>query len=181
MALFWIALGLSMDAFAAAVCKGMAVPGIKWRQAATIGGWFGLFQAGMPLLGYALGSGLSARIVRYDHWIALILLSYLGVNMILEAGKTAEADAALNARGLLPLALATSVDAMAAGVTFAFLQEDVIRAAALIGLCTFTLSFIGALLGRMLGQRWQRAAAYLGGGMLILMGIRIFLEHLGIL
>lgn len=179
--LLLIAVGLSMDAFAAAVCKGMAVQKMTNAQTLKIGAWFGAFQAGMPLIGYALGSRFSAHIVRYDHWIALLLLGYLGVRMIREAGEETQADDALDAKSLFPLALATSIDALAVGVTFAFLQTDIWLAAGVIGSCTCVLSFAGAWLGKALGERWQRMASYLGGGILIAMGIKIYLEHMGLL
>ncbi len=179
--LLLIALGLSMDALAAAVSKGMAVREMTCAQALKIGAWFGVFQAGMPLIGFAVGSRFSMHIVRYDHWIALLLLGYLGVRMICEAGEEMKTDEALNAKSLFPLAVATSVDALAAGVTFAFLQTDIWRAAGLIGACTWALSFAGAWLGKALGRRSQRTAAYAGGGILIGMGIKILLEHVGVL
>lgn len=170
-----------MDAFAAALCKGMAARKMNFFCAIKVGVWFGAFQAGMPLLGYGLGCRFAAYITRYDHWIALILLGFLGVNMIREAKGGEDTEDDMTARSLLPLAVATSIDALAAGVTLAFLQADIALAAGMIGLSTFLLSVLGAYLGKALGLRFKAFAAVAGGGMLILMGVKIFLEHTGIL
>ena len=176
-----LSLGLAMDAFAAAVCKGMAVRKMTLSYAVWVGAWFGAFQAGMPLLGYGLGCRFAAYITRYDHWIALILLGFLGVNMIHEAKGGEDTEDDMTARSLLPLAVATSIDALAAGVTLAFLQADIALAAGMIGLSTFLLSALGAYLGKVLGLRFKALSSLAGGVILIIMGLKIFLEHTGIL
>lgn len=181
--LFILAVGLSMDAFAVSVCKGLAVPKVSLRHAALAGLWFGGFQALMPLLGWLLGSSFQEAIERFDHWIAFVLLLVLGINMLREA--FGEDDECTNAsfawRIMLTMALATSIDALAVGVTFAFLKVAILPAVLLIGVTTFLLSALGVRLGSVFGQRYQKAAQILGGVILILMGTKILLEHLGIL
>ena len=176
-----VAWSLSLDAFAAAVCKGMAEKKMGPRGACRIGLWFGVFQAGMPMAGYALGRCFSQAIARYDHYIALVLLSCLGINMIREANKEEKQRAGLDFAHLFPLAVATSVDALTAGVTFAFLQVNIFLAALVTGLCTYGMSAAGAYLGNRVAGRCRRLACRLGGGLLIIMGIRIFLQHTGLL
>ena len=176
-----VAWSLSLDAFAAAVCKGMAEKRMDGRSACIIALWFGGFQAGMPVAGYVLGRCFSQIIARYDHYIALVLLSYLGIRMMLEAGKEGTAAAGLRADALLPLALATSMDALTAGVTFAFLQVNMLFAALVTGGCTFAMSAFGACLGHRITRRCRRLACVLGGALLIGMGVRIFLLHTGVL
>lgn len=179
--LFVIAVGLSMDAFAVSVCKGLAVQKVTLRHAACAGLWFGGFQALMPLLGWLLGSRFQAAIERYDHWIAFVLLVFLGVNMLREARNEEECvDCSFAWRIMLPMALATSIDALAVGVTFAFLQVNILPAILFIGVTTFLLSALGVRLGSVFGQRYQTAAQILGGVILILMGVKILLEHLGV-
>lgn len=181
--LFIIAVGLSMDAFAVSVCKGLAVQKVSLRHAAIAGLWFGGFQALMPLLGWLLGSRFQSAIERFDHWIAFVLLLILGINMLREA--FGEEDECTNSsfawRIMLTMALATSIDALAIGVTFAFLKVSILPAILLIGVTTFLLSALGVRLGNVFGQRYQKAAEILGGVILILMGFKILLEHLGIL
>ena len=181
--LFIIAVGLSMDAFAVSICKGLSVQKVSLRHAACAGLWFGGFQALMPLLGWLLGVRFQAAIERFDHWIAFVLLAVLGVNMIREAfGEEEEScDASFAWRVMLPMAVATSIDALAVGVTFAFLQVRILPAIAFIGVITFVLSALGVRLGAVFGERYQKAAQIFGGAILILMGLKILLEHLGIL
>ncbi len=180
--LFIIAVGLSMDAFAVSICKGLSVQRVSLRHAACAGLWFGGFQALMPLLGWLLGSRFQAAIERYDHWIAFVLLVFLGINMIREArGEEESVDGSFSWRVMLPMALATSIDALAVGVTFAFLQVDILPAISFIGLTTFLLSALGVRLGSVFGRRYRTAAEILGGVILIVMGVKILLEHLGIL
>lgn len=177
-----IAVGLSMDAFAVSICKGLSVQRVSLRHAGCAGLWFGGFQALMPLLGWLLGSRFQAAIERYDHWIAFVLLVFLGINMIREArGEEESVDGSFSWRVMLPMALATSIDALAVGVTFAFLQVDILPAIAFIGLTTFLLSALGVRLGSVFGRRYRTAAEILGGVILIAMGVKILLEHLGIL
>lgn len=180
--LFIIAVGLSMDAFAVSVCKGLSAQRVSPVHAMFTGLWFGGFQALMPLLGWLLGSRFQSAIERYDHWIAFALLVFLGVNMLREArGEEECADGSFSWRAMLPMALATSIDALAVGVTFAFLQVQILPAVAFIGVITFILSALGVGLGNVFGRRYRTAAEILGGVILILMGVKILLEHLGVL
>lgn len=181
--LFIIAVGLSMDAFAVSVCKGLSVQRVSLGHAAIAGLWFGGSQALMPLIGWLLGSRFQSAIERYDHWIAFALLAFLGVNMLLEARREEDGctDCSFAWRVMLPMALATSIDALAVGVTFAFLKVRILPAVLFIGIITFLLSGLGVRLGSIFGRRCQKAAQMLGGVILILMGVKILLEHLGIL
>ena len=182
--LFLIAVGLSMDAFAVSICKGLSVGAVRPRHALTAGLWFGGFQALMPLLGWLLGSRFQALITSVDHWIAFVLLCAIGGNMVRESrtcGACREMDASLAPKVMLPLAVATSIDALAIGVTFAFLQVDILSAVCFIGAVTFVFSSAGVKVGSVFGTRYQSKAELFGGGVLIGMGIKILLEHLGVL
>lgn len=181
--LFIIAVGLSMDAFAVSVCKGLSVQKMKLGHALTCGLYFGGFQALMPSIGYLLGSQFESMITQVDHWIAFILLSIIGGNMVKESRETEEEklDASFGAKAMLPLAIATSIDALAVGVTFAFLRVDIVWAVLFIGSVTFILSSIGVRVGHVFGVKYKSRAELVGGLILILMGIKILLEHLGIL
>lgn len=184
--LFLIAVGLSMDAFAVAICKGLATGRVKLGQMVIVGLWFGIFQALMPLIGYLLGVNFSTLIQSIDHWIAFILLGLIGVNMIREAvGGDEECcneeDASYSIRAMLPLAIATSIDALAVGVSFAFLSVDIVPAVSFIGVCTFILSAFGVKIGSVFGLRFKKKAEIAGGVILILMGAKILLEHLGLI
>lgn len=181
--LFLIAVGLSMDAFAVSVCKGLSVKRATVRQALCVGAYFGGFQALMPLLGYLLGTQFESLITSVDHWIAFVLLSLIGGNMIRESFKEeAESlDASFAFKAMLPLAVATSIDALAMGVTFAFLQVNIIPAVLFIGVITFALSALGLKVGNVFGAKYKSRAELFGGVVLVLMGIKILLEHLGIL
>ena len=178
--LFLLALGVAMDAFAASVCKGLAARRISLRRMITCGLWFGAFQALMPLLGYLLGVRFQSIIARIDHWIAFILLGCIGVNMLREAlgGDVAALDADFGAKAMLPLAVATSIDALALGVTFAFLCVSIVPACLLIGSVTFLTSALGAALGGGFGAKWKNRAEAAGGIILILIGLKILIEHL---
>ena len=178
-----LAVGLSMDAFSVAVCKGLSMRRVTPGRTAAVGLGFGGFQALMPLLGWLLGERFAARIARYDHWVIFLLLALIGGNMIREAlGEEAPPeDAGLSPRVMLPLAVATSSDALAAGVTFAFLQVRVLPSALFIGLTTFVLSAAGVKLGSLFGLRYKARAEICGGVILVLLGLKILLEHLGIL
>lgn len=182
--LFLIAVGLSMDAFAVSVCKGLAMKKCTWTKAGIVGLYFGIFQAGMPLLGYALGVQFSHVITSIDHWIAFVLLGIIGLNMIKEWREDGEEcgmeEDSLKVKEMLVLAVATSIDALAVGITFAFLQVDIIPAVAFIGVTTFLLSVGGAKIGNVFGAKYKSKAELAGGLILILMGIKILLEHLGI-
>lgn len=182
--LFIIAVGLSMDAFAVSVCKGLSVGKVSPRHALACGFWFGGFQALMPLVGWALGTRFQGLITSVDHWIAFALLCLIGGNMIKESRGCAECgemDASFAPRAMLPLAVATSVDALAVGVTFAFLRVDIVPAVGFIGVVTLALSAVGVKAGGLFGARWKSRAEVFGGIVLILMGIKILLEHLGLI
>lgn len=181
--LFILAVGLSMDAFAVSVCKGLSIQKLKPRHAVIVGAWFGAFQALMPAIGWLLGSAFADMIEAVDHWIAFVLLALIGGNMIREAlgHEEEDADPSLAPIAMLLLAVATSIDALAVGVTFAFLQVRILPAVALIGAVTFLFSAAGVKLGSVFGIRYKSKAELLGGIVLILMGTKILLEHLGIL
>lgn len=181
--LFLIAVGLSMDAFAVSVCKGLAMEKAPLKKAAMAGAWFGSFQALMPLIGYLLGSRFEKYITRIDHWIAFILLALIGINMIKDAFSKEEekASSTMYFKEMFLLAVATSIDALAVGITFAFLRVDILPAVSLIGITTFLLSIAGVKAGNLFGSRYKSKAELAGGILLILMGTKILLEHLGIL
>ena len=178
--LFLIAVGLSMDAFAVAICKGLSISTCKPKHLIITGLYFGGFQGLMPLIGYLLGSNFSHLIVNFDHWIAFVLLLIIGGNMIKESREEAECvDCSFGFKAMLPMAIATSIDALAVGVSFAFLQVNIIAAVIFIGCITFTLSAIGVKIGNVFGARFKSKAELAGGIILILMGTKILLEHLG--
>lgn len=181
--LFLIAVGLSMDAFAVSVCKGLAMPKCTFKKAAIVGLWFGGFQALMPAIGYILGAQFQEAIASIDHWIAFVLLVLIGGNMIHEAldNDEEEADASLNVKTMFLLAVATSIDALAIGITFAFLKVNIIPAVCFIGIVTFIISFAGVKIGNVFGARYKNKAEIVGGIILILLGLKILLEHLGFL
>ena len=184
-----LAVGLSMDAFAVAVCKGLAMQKLKWKNAAIVGLWFGGFQGLMPLIGYFLGVQFNKYIVAIDHWIAFVLLGIIGVNMIKEAcskedececGCNCEDDA-LSVKNMFVMAVATSIDALAVGITLAFLQVKIVPAVSYIGIMTFGLSILGVKIGNVFGSKYKSKAEIAGGIILIILGTQILLEHLGIL
>lgn len=178
--LFLIAVGLSMDAFAVSICKGLSMQKLTLRPALIIGVYFGGFQALMPLIGYLLGVRFQEAINSYDHWIAFILLAVIGGNMIKEALDDEEesCDASLAVRDMLILAVATSIDALAVGVTFAFLRVQIVPAIIFIGITTFLLSVAGVKVGTVFGSRYKSRAELTGGLILILIGLKILVEHL---
>ena len=182
--IFLIAVSLALDAFAVSVSSGISIPGFGPRQAVKMGLWFGTFQFLMPLLGWLLGSSVSQYIEAVDHWVAFGLLAVIGGKMAWESlrrgcGEEDEAPPDLSARRLCVLAIATSIDALAVGVTFAFLDVDIVPAVSFIGVVTFTLSMVGVKAGNVFGCRYKSKAELTGGIILILMGIKILLEHLG--
>ena len=200
--LFLIGVGLSMDAFAVSICKGLGMKKIDYRYALVIAAFFGGFQALMPLAGWALGSQFERFITPIDHWIAFVLLAFIGGKMLLDAvrGGEAEAEAEGSAAGeaagegtekggrtkidykeLLMLAVATSIDALAVGITFAFLGVNIWVAIAVIGVTTFVISFFGVVAGNQFGSRFEKTAAIVGGVVLILIGLKVLLEHLGVI
>ena len=183
---FWellvLAVGLSMDAFAVSVCKGLSLSRVRVRDCLTAGVWFGAFQALMPLAGYFLGSAFAEKITAVDHWIAFVLLGLIGANMIRESfGEAEGVSSAMTPGAMLPLAVATSIDALAVGVTFALLTIRIVPAVLTIGVITCALSAVGVKLGSVFGARWRNRAELAGGIILILLGTKILLEHLGIL
>lgn len=183
-----LGIGLAMDAFAVSVCKGLAMRKVNKKQAVVIGLFFGGFQALMPFIGWALGTQFQEHIVSVDHWIAFILLSYIGGKMILSAVRSKEEDVEvteldqpLNIKEMFILAIATSIDALAVGITFAFLQYPIIEAISVIGVTTFFISIGGVYVGNFFGTRYKKRAELAGGVILVLIGIKILLEHLGVL
>lgn len=184
--LFLIAVGLSMDAFAVAVCKGLKMRKINYNHTLIIAAFFGGFQAIMPLIGWILGKQFEQYIVSFDHWIAFVLLSFIGGQMIVESLKKEEEDAkiddSLNIRELFMLAIATSIDALAVGITFALIPNtNIWMSITLIGITTFVLSIIGVFIGNRFGVRYKSKAELAGGIILILIGAKILFEHLGLI
>jgi putative Mn2+ efflux pump MntP len=183
--LFMIAIGLSMDAFAVALCKGLCMEKLNFRHSVIIGIFFGGFQAGMPLIGWLLGHRFEKYITAFDHWIAFILLSFIGGSMIIEAlkadNKIVECNNnQLHIKELFLLATATSIDALAVGITFAFLGVSILPSITIIGTTTFVLSAIGVVMGNKFGVKYKRKAEVAGGVVLILIGVKILFEHLNI-
>lgn len=185
LTLFLLAVGLSMDAFAVSICKGLAMKKISFRQAAIVGLWFGGFQALMPALGFFLGTSFASLVNVVADWIAFVLLALIGGNMIKEAlsKEEEEADASLSFKTMLLLAIATSIDAFAVGVSFAFMEIGslIIPAVLFIGVITFILSMAGVKVGNVFGTKYKSKAELAGGIILILLGVKIILEHFGIL
>ncbi len=186
LAIFMLAIGLSMDAFSVAICKGLSMKKITVAKMLVVGTWFGLFQAMMPLIGYYLGSAFSSAIVKIDHWIAFVLLSFIGINMIKEAlekevempgDKNTETEN-LSFKEMLILAVATSIDALACGITFAFLKVNIWVAVSLIGATTFVFGFCGVKIGNVFGVKYKSKAELAGGIILIVLGVKILIEHL---
>lgn len=179
--LMMIAVGLSMDAFAVSLCKGLGMSVLDKRGALLIASCFGGFQALNPLVGWVLGKQFEKYIVSYDHWAAFILLALIGGKMLLEAARRKDSDEqcrfVLDYKELLGLGLATSIDALAVGVTFAFLKVSILPAIATIGITTFAISFVGVALGHRVGSRFRKGAEFVGGVVLILIGTKILLEH----
>lgn len=180
--LFILAVGLSMDAFAVSVCKGLSLGKIKPKHMCIAGAWFGGFQALMPLIGYFLGSFFAEMIEKYDHWVAFVLLAIIGGNMIKESfGKDEKVDSSMDVKSMLLLAIATSIDALAVGVTFAFLQVQIVTAVSFIGVITFIFSAVGVKIGSLFGTKYKSKAELFGGIVLVLIGIKILLEGIGVL
>ena len=182
--IFLIGVALSMDAFAVSVCKGLSVKKAGVKHVLTVGVYFGGFQALMPMLGFLLGYKFESFITNIDHWIAFVLLAIIGGNMIREALGKDEDDKEnddFSFRAMLPLAVATSIDALAVGISFAFLGVDIVQAALLIGATTFVLSGVGIYVGNVFGAKYKSKAELLGGAVLILIGLKILLEHLGVI
>lgn len=180
--LFVLAVGLSMDAFAVSICKGLSLGKIKGKHMCIAGAWFGGFQALMPLIGYFFGRFFTDAITQYAHWIAFVLLVLIGGNMIKEAfGEEEKVDASMTVKSMFLLAVATSIDALAVGVTFAFLKAAIIPAISFIGVITFAFSAVGVKIGSIFGVKYKSKAEMCGGIVLVLIGLKILLEGLGII
>ena len=183
MEIFLIGIGLSMDAFAVAICKGLSMQKVDLRYTVWIALYFGVFQAAMPLTGWLLGSQFARHVTRFAPWIAFILLALIGGNMIREAFGEEEENSRETAqfdwRHMLPLAVACSIDAFAVGVSFAFMQVNIWFSVIVIGVVTGAFSAAGLYIGRVFGARWQKPAQIAGGAVLVLIGLKVLLEHLG--
>ena len=185
--LFLMGIGLSMDAFAVSVCKGLGMVKVNKKQTVTIGLFFGGFQALMPFLGWVLGKQFEHYIKSIDHWVAFILLGFIGGKMMVESLKKEEdgvvkkEDMPLNIKEMFVLAVATSIDALAVGITFAFLGTPIVEAITIIGCTTFVISIGGVYIGNFFGSKYKNKAEFVGGLILVLLGLKILLEHLGIL
>lgn len=181
--LLLIAIGLSMDAFSVSICKGLTTKKFSWHMALVCGMWFGGFQALMPMIGYFLGAQFQDMIEAYDHWIAFGLLFLIGANMIREAvwGKEEQQDGSLGFKTMLLLAIATSIDALAVGVSFACIQVKLWSSVIVIGITTFLFSVLGVKIGNVFGSKYEKSAEIIGGIILILIGLKILLEHLGVI
>ena len=178
-----IGLSLAMDAFAVSICKGLSMKKIDFKKAIIIALYFGIFQALMPVLGYFLGSTLSSFVKSVDHWVAFILLAIIGGNMIKDStdDEIEKRNDNIDVKTMLLLAIATSIDAFAVGVTFAFFEVNLLFSISIIGIITFVLSFLGVIIGNKFGDKLQNRAELAGGIVLIIIGLKILLEHLGIL
>lgn len=181
--IFLIAIGLAMDAFAVSICKGLFMKKTNWKKTLIIGTYFGLFQAIMPVIGYFLGSFFEELVTQVDHWIAFILLCIIGINMIKEIFSKEEDsyDDNVDFKTMIVLAIATSIDALAVGITLAFLQTNIMISALTIGIITFAISVLGVKIGNRFGDKFEKKAQFTGGLILILMGVKILLEHLSII
>lgn len=178
--LILLSIGLAMDAFAVSICKGISMKRMNWRKALIIGMYFGGFQALMPVIGYFLGTAFESIITNIDHWVAFILLGIIGGNMIKEAfeDESENCNDDVGFKTMIMLAIATSIDALAVGITFAFLKVNLIAAISMIGVITFVLSVIGTKIGNRFGDKYESKAELVGGVILVLLGIKILLEHL---
>lgn len=174
-----LAVGLSMDAFAVSVCKGLSVSRVSFKHMLKCGIYFGFFQAIMPTLGFFLGESFGKYITAVDHWVVFVLLCIIGIGMIKESFEEEEQSPDFGMRAMFLLALATSIDALAAGLTLSFLAVPILKAALTIGIVTFAFSAVGVKLGNLFGSRYKTISERIGGGILIFMGLKILLEHLG--
>ena len=183
LTLLTLAVGLAMDAFAVSICKGLAMREKVMKKGIIVGLWFGGFQALMPTIGFFLGTQFKDQITSIDHWIAFVLLGLIGINMVKEALSNDEeqADDSIAVKEMFMLAVATSIDALAVGITFAFLNVHIVSAASMIGVCTFLISFVGVKIGNIFGTKYKSKAELAGGIILILLGFKILFEHLHIL
>lgn len=181
--IFFISVGLAMDAFTVATCKGLSMKRMSWKKAVIIALYFGVFQAIMPVIGYILGINFQDKIVNFDHWIVFILLLIIGINMIKEIWNTnsEEKDDSIDFKNMIVLSIATSIDAMAVGITFAFLKCNIMISVICIGIITFIMSMIGVKIGSVFGSKYEKKAQLMGGLILIFLGLKILLEHLNII
>ena len=175
-----LSVGLAMDAFSVSICKGLSVKKINVKYIVTIGLYFGIFQGLMPVIGYIVGMKFYDQITNIDHWIAFILLFVIGINMIKEAilNNEEEKNDSLKVKDMLTLSIATSIDALVVGITFSFLNVNIILACTLIGVITLIISMIGVKIGNVFGNKYEKKAQVIGGVILILLGFKILLEHL---
>lgn len=177
--IFFMSIGLGMDAFAVSICKGLSMLKMKWKNAIIIALYFGIFQALMPFIGYTMGKNLSGAIINIDHFIAFILLLAIGINMIIESFKISEKeDDDVSFKKMIVLAIATSIDALAVGFTLACLRADIYTPIISIGIITFILSLVGVKIGNLFGEKYKGKSEVLGGGILILIAFKILLEHI---
>lgn len=177
-----IAIGLAMDAFAVSICKGLSMKKMNWKKAIIVAGYFGVFQGLMPIIGYLLGATFESLVSQIDHWIGFILLSFIGINMIKD-GISSEIDNyndCVNFKTMIVLAVATSIDALVVGITFAFLNTNIIMASLIITVITFIICVIGVKIGNKFGNKYEKKAEIAGGAILIIIGIKILLEHLNL-
>ena len=183
LTLLTLAVGLAMDAFAVSICKGLVMREKVLKKGIIVGLWFGGFQALMPAVGFFLGTQFKDQITSIDHWIAFVLLGVIGINMVKEAlsNEEEQADDSIEVKEMFMLAVATSIDALAVGITFAFLNVHIVSAASIIGVCTFLISFAGVKIGNIFGTKYKSKAELAGGIILILLGFKILFEHLHIL
>jgi len=178
--IFFIAIGLSMDAFAVSICKGLSLKKIELKNSLIVGFYFGLFQTIMPLIGYFLGSSLRDFIISIDHWIVFVLLGFIGLNMIMEDDNNSKkiSNQGLDFKTMIVLAIATSIDALAVGITFAFLDVNIFFSTLMIGIITFIICAFGVKIGNVFGHKYERKAQVFGGIVLVLIGLKILMEHL---
>jgi len=178
-----ISFGLAMDAFAVSVCKGLSMNKVDYKKAIIIACYFGFFQAIMPIVGYVLGSLFSVYVEKIDHWIAFILLAFIGLNMIKESfdDEIEKRNDSVDIKTMFVLAIATSIDALTVGITFAFFNTNILMSAVIIGVITLFLSIIGVILGNKFGDLLQNKAELVGGIILIFIGLKILLEHLNVI
>lgn len=178
--IFFIGMGLAMDAFAVSICKGLSIRNINIKKIIVIALYFGTFQAIMPAIGFFFGKGFEGFVIKIDHWISFVLLAFIGINMIKEAfeNSTEENNDDISFKIMIILAIATSIDAFAVGITFAFLQTNILEAGLVIGITTFLITGIGTIIGNKFGNNYEKQAKIFGGIILIVMGIKILFEHL---
>ncbi len=178
-----ISIGLAMDAFAVSICKGLSMKKMNWENAVIIALYFGVFQALMPLIGYFLGMTFESIVTTFDHWVAFALLTLIGGGMIKESfdDEDDKKNDRVDFKTMVVLAIATSIDALAVGITFAFFDVNIVLAVSIIGIITFIISVLGVKIGNRFGDKYQNKAQIMGGIILVLLGFKILLEHLGII